>query len=119
MGSDDNFCWEFCFGKEEMVAAQLTTIVKEQGFDGVVIDYEYEKKYSMINKIELDGMSHVGDGNNGKKFLKDVTPFKSPRKKLKIPHCPMVAPRNLNSLKTLEIFNIKLGILKFFLFLKY
>ena len=36
-----NGCWEQCFGKEDSVVSQLNTIVRNQGFDGVDIDYEY------------------------------------------------------------------------------
>jgi len=38
---DVNDCWEYCFGKEDHVTDQLTTIVNNQNFDGVYIDYEY------------------------------------------------------------------------------
>jgi len=36
-----NGCWEQCFGKEDSVVSQLNNIVRNQGFDGVDIDYEY------------------------------------------------------------------------------
>jgi len=36
-----NNCWDYCFGKESSVVTQLTNIVKNQGFDGVDLDYEY------------------------------------------------------------------------------
>jgi len=38
---DVNNCWDYCFGKESSVITQLTNIVKNQGFDGVDLDYEY------------------------------------------------------------------------------
>uniref|UniRef100_A0A6V2LNC7 Uncharacterized protein n=1 Tax=Ditylum brightwellii TaxID=49249 RepID=A0A6V2LNC7_9STRA len=38
---DNNYCWEYCFGKEDHVISQLDTIVRAQNFDGVDIDYEY------------------------------------------------------------------------------
>ena len=38
---DVNDCWEYCFGREDSVINQLTTIVKNQNFDGVDLDYEY------------------------------------------------------------------------------
>jgi len=38
---DANDCWESCFGKVDSIVTQLTTIVNQQGFDGVDIDYEY------------------------------------------------------------------------------
>jgi len=36
-----NDCWDYCYGKEEYVIDQLTTIVNAQNFDGIDIDYEY------------------------------------------------------------------------------
>lgn len=38
---DNNNCWDYCFGKEEQVAANLVQIVKDHNYDGVDIDYEY------------------------------------------------------------------------------
>jgi len=41
-GGDPNDCWEDCFRVgATAVASQLATIVEDQGFDGVDIDYEY------------------------------------------------------------------------------
>jgi len=38
---DVNDCWDYCFGKEDSVVDQLDTIVRNQHFDGVDLDYEY------------------------------------------------------------------------------
>ena len=38
---DANNCWDYCFGKEDSLATQLVTIVNNQKFDGIDIDYEY------------------------------------------------------------------------------
>jgi len=38
---DANNCWDHCFGKEEELSTALTTIVQNQNFDGIDIDYEY------------------------------------------------------------------------------
>jgi len=38
---DVNDCWDYCFGKVGSIVSQLTTIVREQDFDGIDIDYEY------------------------------------------------------------------------------
>ena len=38
---DNNDCWDYCFGREEQVVNQLTSIVNDMGLDGVDIDYEY------------------------------------------------------------------------------
>ena len=38
---DNNDCWDYCFGKEQSVVTQLDTIVRDQNFDGVDVDYEY------------------------------------------------------------------------------
>lgn len=38
---DQNDCWEYCFGEVGGVVSQLVSIVDDQGFDGVDIDYEY------------------------------------------------------------------------------
>ena len=40
-GGDVNDCWEYCFGREDQVVAQLTQIVADLNLDGVDIDYEY------------------------------------------------------------------------------
>lgn len=38
---DVNNCWDYCFGREEEVSAQLVTIVSTMNLDGVDVDYEY------------------------------------------------------------------------------
>jgi len=38
---DNNHCWDYCFGREEQLSTALVTIVENQNFDGVDIDYEY------------------------------------------------------------------------------
>ena len=38
---DNNDCWDYCFGREEEVVNQLTSIVNDMALDGVDIDYEY------------------------------------------------------------------------------
>jgi len=38
---DQNNCWDYCFGKEEQLATSLVTIINNQKFDGIDIDYEY------------------------------------------------------------------------------
>merc|ERR1719203_1690680 len=38
---DMNDCWDYCYGKEASVISQLDSIVQDQNFDGVDIDYEY------------------------------------------------------------------------------
>lgn len=38
---DVNDCWEACFDRVDSTVAQLTSIVADQGYDGVDIDYEY------------------------------------------------------------------------------
>jgi len=37
---DMNHCWDYCFGKEQFVIQQLSTIVRKQNFDGVDISYK-------------------------------------------------------------------------------
>lgn len=39
--SDNNNCWDYCFGKEEELSTALVDIMQNQGFDGIDIDYEY------------------------------------------------------------------------------
>ena len=41
MTGDQNNCWDYCFGKEEQLATSLVTIINNQKFDGIDIDYEY------------------------------------------------------------------------------
>ena len=41
MTGDLNNCWDYCFGKEEQLATSLVTIINNQKFDGIDIDYEY------------------------------------------------------------------------------
>ena len=41
MTGDPNNCWDYCFGKEEQLATSLVTIIDNQKFDGIDIDYEY------------------------------------------------------------------------------
>jgi hypothetical protein len=52
---DMNNCWDYCFGKEDWVVTQLTTIVEDQRFDGLDIDYEYfyntEEQQTFISKV--------------------------------------------------------------------
>jgi chitinase len=52
---DMNNCWDYCFGKEDWVVTQLTTIVENQRFDGLDIDYEYfyntEEQQTFISKV--------------------------------------------------------------------
>merc|ERR1740121_725466 len=38
---DNNNCWDYCFGREDSLAADLTSIVANQNLDGIDIDYEY------------------------------------------------------------------------------
>ncbi|KAL3779789.1 hypothetical protein ACHAW5_005616 [Stephanodiscus triporus] len=38
---DQNNCWDYCFGKEEQLATNLVSIINNQKFDGIDIDYEY------------------------------------------------------------------------------
>ena len=50
-----NNCWDYCFDKVDSVITQLTSIVKNQGFDGVDIDYEYfystTQQQNFISKV--------------------------------------------------------------------
>jgi len=39
--SDSNNCWDYCFGKEDQLSTDLTSIIANQNFDGIDIDYEY------------------------------------------------------------------------------
>jgi len=64
---DKNYCWEYCFGKEEYVISQLKTIVEDQHFDGVDIDYEYFYENSQQYRLP-----HA-NGPSARKFIKDVT----------------------------------------------
>jgi len=38
---DTNNCWDYCFGKEDQLSTDLTSIIATQNFDGIDIDYEY------------------------------------------------------------------------------
>lgn len=38
---DQNNCWDYCFGKEDQLATNLVTIINDQNFDGIDLDYEY------------------------------------------------------------------------------
>ena len=38
---DTNNCWDHCFEREDAVSNQLVSIVEDQGYDGVDLDYEY------------------------------------------------------------------------------
>merc|ERR1711865_915999 len=62
---DNNDCWDFCFGREEQVVNQLTSIVNTMGLDGVDIDYEY------FHEDNQNG-SGFTKGTEAQKFLKEV-----------------------------------------------
>ena len=64
--SDNNDCWEYCFGREDQVTEQLVAIVNEMGLDGVDLDYEY------FYEDNQNG-SGFSKGAEAQKFLKDVT----------------------------------------------
>jgi chitinase len=39
--SDNNDCWDHCFGNEEALSNKLINLVSTHGYDGIDIDYEY------------------------------------------------------------------------------
>ena len=64
--SDNNDCWEYCYGREEQVVNRLTDIVTELSLDGVDIDYEY------FYEDNQNG-SGFSKGQEAQYFLKEVT----------------------------------------------
>ncbi|CAB9516523.1 Chitin binding domain [Seminavis robusta] len=63
---DQNDCWEYCYGRESNVVAQLTSIVDDLGADGVDIDYEY------FYEDNQNG-SGFSKGTQAQNFLTQVT----------------------------------------------
>jgi len=62
-----NKCWDDCFGKEDSVVSQLNNIVRDQGFDGVDIDYEYytetTAQQDFLKKITTGLRASLPDGS--------------------------------------------------------
>jgi chitinase len=59
-GSQDT-CWEHCLDKAPALAAELTSLVMDAGFDGIDIDYEYHLGQEHVDfLIELTNELRVG-----------------------------------------------------------
>lgn len=60
---DVNDCWEQCFDRVDSVVAQLKSIVVNQGFDGIDIDYEYfmnAKSVSFLTDLTIKLKTALG-----------------------------------------------------------
>eukprot|EP00163_Fabomonas_tropica_P012469 TRINITY_DN23777_c0_g1_i1.p1 TRINITY_DN23777_c0_g1~~TRINITY_DN23777_c0_g1_i1.p1 ORF type:complete len:568 (-),score=56.54 TRINITY_DN23777_c0_g1_i1:148-1746(-) len=51
---DNNDCWEACFGRARSVASRVASIVRNEGYDGVDIDYEYHLTKSTARDFVRD-----------------------------------------------------------------
>merc|ERR1711966_379021 len=66
---DSNNCWDYCFGKEEQLSTDLTSIIADQNFDGIDIDYEYcydvagKQSGKCPQRAELLGLAHLQSQN--------------------------------------------------------
>jgi len=70
---DQNNCWDYCFGKEEELAINLTKIVRNQNFDGIEIDYAYCYDTNKTQYGRCVRRSHLYSDEKAQIFLSRLT----------------------------------------------
>jgi GH18 family chitinase len=70
---DPNNCWDYCFGKEEQLATNLVTIINNQKFDGIDIDYEYCYDIAGTQSGRCPQRSSLYTDVKAQTFLNDLT----------------------------------------------
>ena len=73
MTGDQNNCWDYCFGKEEQLATSLVTIINNQKFDGIDIDYEYCYDIADKQAARCTQRSDLYTDVKAQTFLNDLT----------------------------------------------
>jgi chitinase len=70
---DQNNCWDYCFGKEEQLATNLVSIINNQKFDGIDIDYEYCYDIAGTQSARCPQRSSLYTDVKAQTFLNDLT----------------------------------------------